>query len=986
MAVNEAQKSRVLGRLKHIIEAYDDSYFLIVLGAGVSAAATASATTGPHKCSTWAGLVKHALQHLLSDQATPGLAQDLHLMVRLRGALATLEAGSFTASALTEFADWVIEGFDKQSPTVKGSEYCLQWINQTISLLTVVDPTIFESIGHLIDGLGPRRVILATTNYDRLAADHFQREPICLKDDTPSLPSLIADPRRYVVHLHGRYDWRGESIFSKTQYTNLCKRNAQAGSEAAMLFQRCVPILIGCGEGLFDEDISPLLAARVRSSQRHDLDALAIVDWTVHGPRPAPYGCGLYLFGESYPDLPCFIASVAEQLPAQQRNDKSNLRCYVEDILHLQANVRIPPVRVKERRLTEIPLVGFFGSVHREPVPQIEMLAGASSVARSQLDPFARGGEAAALSGQPGGPKVASTAPLEEPFSLILGDPGSGKTSLVRLLVREAAEQFLTEEKTGGGRLPLVIQISEFHRSRGPDGERGSFQTRLRDNLCAAIPEWKNDPAKATAVLTDLARSGRLLIVLDGLDEVSDPSDRQVIVAEAERLAHWLRASEADSFLSGLDLHQQSDEVQRWRELWSSRTGPLQNRILVTSRVSGYLNAPITSEDLRVFALGRMDEPQLLAFFKSFFDTATLANPDLADIFAHIAVRLPEEFEASQLRDLKTTPLLAAMIIGVFCADNALPRDEIGLFERVSELSCDHAAELMAADETLAPPPDRGFVMEALGRAAFHVFDTDLNGDLISLHDLERSIGEMAPAGVGDRALFARQVSGAIANDFGLLQQKTQQLFGFVHRGLQEYLCGRHVAHLPLRSDAIIGGLARRPGSTQPVRFAVILRLKDRGRSAAPLAREMQRVSANYNGARPWVLFLEALGEADDLSCDLVATVAELHLDFVSRLAPLLERPQAHPPLRRALVKLTQKPSFNPAFNAVIANGLRQAREDRSRARAAAAVCEAMDLTDVAVLGALADAWQWAASDAAYIRAILRRRVTAVSVTQEASR
>lgn len=119
MAVNEEQKSLVLARLKHIIEAYDDSYFLIVLGAGVSAAATASATTGPHKCSTWAGLVEHALQYLLSDQATPGLAQDFHLVGRLHRALQRLEAGSYTASDLTGFADWVVEGFDKQSPTVR---------------------------------------------------------------------------------------------------------------------------------------------------------------------------------------------------------------------------------------------------------------------------------------------------------------------------------------------------------------------------------------------------------------------------------------------------------------------------------------------------------------------------------------------------------------------------------------------------------------------------------------------------------------------------------------------------------------------------------------------------------------------------------------------------------------------------------------------------------------------------------------------------
>ena len=832
MALNLPQKRRVERQLKHILESKEDPYFLIVLGAGVTAAATVTPGAGPHPCATWSGLVRRALEHLLRDAPSVGSALGRRLEHELRAALTEINSGGVSADALADYAEWIIEGFAARSSVATPDESFSHWLNQEMANLEVVDQTIFDSLSALIAALGRQRVIVATTNYDPLISEHFGREAISLTYDTAAgLDRIISDPSHYVVHLHGRCGWRGESIFSKVHYQSLCDHNAQPDSGVSLLFKRCIPILIGCGEGIFDPDLTALLAGRI--AKNHDLDAIAITDRTVEANR-APYGCGLHHFGEEYADLPKFLQAIADELaeankPEPNRDVDVVIRAYLAHILSDQVLVKIPPATFGTKTVSQVPLQTFFAQLHSEPVKHTEMLAAAAGLAPSSRRYFRKGGETSAMTGAPSGPAVDWRTPLDKPFSLILGDPGSGKTSLVRLLVREAAERFMTAPEAVSSRLPILVRIPDYHRDAAsePETERLS----LHSWIVRIFAKWAglvdDGEERTNTLIREYAQAGRLVIVLDGLDEVSEPADRQTIVGEAERLARWLRSSVVDRFLGGMK-DPNSPEYGLWRGVLDLGDGPLQNRLIVTSRVSGYLNAPISSEEVEVFAIGRMGESQLLRFFEAFFGNVSLAYPELADAAAEMAERLPGEYERSELRSLQGTPLLAAMIAGVYCADGALPSDEIGLFERVTEISCDHAVGLLAAETGDTADLDRSQIMQVIGRAAYEVFESDLVGDLIPRQALERAILAVArPRAADAREAYVSAVRAAVANDFGLLQQKTPHLYGFVHRGLQEFLCGRHAARLGETSDQAIGSMSRRPGSTQPVRFAIIQRLKE---------------------------------------------------------------------------------------------------------------------------------------------------------------
>ncbi|WP_436491822.1 NACHT domain-containing protein [Actinokineospora sp. HUAS TT18] len=95
---------------------------------------------------------------------------------------------------------------------------------------------------------------------------------------------------------------------------------------------------------------------------------------------------------------------------------------------------------------------------------------------------------------------------------VVLGAPGAGKTSLAVLLIRQ-----LLAERTPGEPVPVLLNLS------GWDPERDHLDTWLARRLAADYPSVAD-----TAVR--LVDRGRVIPVLDGLDELAEPA-RPVAVA-----------------------------------------------------------------------------------------------------------------------------------------------------------------------------------------------------------------------------------------------------------------------------------------------------------------------------------------------------------------------------------------------------------------------------------------------------------------------
>jgi SOS-response transcriptional repressor LexA len=201
------------------------------VGAGFSSAVTGNA------CATWNGLLRSGIDECVRQvQGLPSSWVE-GMEVLLRDADA--------ANYLT-----VAEGIsDRLRPVRKNREFD-SWLKNTVGKLEPAPE--HEELIVALCGLGD---IIFTTNYDTLIERSQTAWTSCTWNDTDY---AAADLRKNVViHLHGVVDKPRSIIFGKTDYERLEAELYQSLDRA--FFARRDFVFIGCGAGLADPHIGPLL-------------------------------------------------------------------------------------------------------------------------------------------------------------------------------------------------------------------------------------------------------------------------------------------------------------------------------------------------------------------------------------------------------------------------------------------------------------------------------------------------------------------------------------------------------------------------------------------------------------------------------------------------------------------------------------------------------------------------------------------------------
>ena len=221
---------------------------------------------------------------------------------------------------------------------------------------------------------------------------------------------------------------------------------------------------------------------------------------------------------------------------------------------------------------------------------------------------------------------------------VILGDPGSGKSSLIRYLsLRWAgiAEPTIRDTQP----IPLVVELGAYARWQC-DG-RKDFIRYLEDG-----PVWHGWQRGLLARL--LEQPGRVVLLLDGLDEVFDVPTRESVINDIQR------------FCSQFALV------------------PL----VLTSRVVGYQAQRLREAEFRHFMLQDLDATQITDFMNRWhevtFDDPAQAAPKRDRL--HKAIR-----ESKSIAMLVGNPLLLTMM-AVLNRNQELPRDRADLYAQASRV------------------------------------------------------------------------------------------------------------------------------------------------------------------------------------------------------------------------------------------------------------------------------------------------------------
>ncbi len=377
---------------------------------------------------------------------------------------------------------------------------------------------------------------------------------------------------------------------------------------------------------------------------------------------------------------------------------------------------------------------------------------------------------------------------------VLLGDPGSGKSSFVKELCFRLANHQLTGgpgpfESAADGLLPVYLECRPLARALAGldlEGKGGADRRRaLAETVGQVLNEQLATIYKVPSFAGELDATlavGRCLLVLDGLDEV--PVDLRSTVREAvsallgntlERVivTYRIRSYEGEAVLAGFEPHTlaELDEVRirHFVQAWYVALHEL-------GRLRADQDWEALAKDLEQAALARAlgglaSNPMLLTTMALLHQEGAKLPPERARLFQQALEVLALKWKGGDQRRAALSPELRALL-----------GKNLELWQVLQRLGFEvHAAEAAAGGRGARESGTLGWA-EAV--------------DLLAKPELLKS-RELAI----EFLAYVDQSAGVLVGQGGPPGQPAA--YGFPHRFFQEYLAGRYLFRVDETADAI---------------------------------------------------------------------------------------------------------------------------------------------------------------------------------------
>jgi formylglycine-generating enzyme required for sulfatase activity len=348
---------------------------------------------------------------------------------------------------------------------------------------------------------------------------------------------------------------------------------------------------------------------------------------------------------------------------------------------------------------------------------------------------------------------------------LIIGDPGSGKTTLMKYY----AMSCLSDEgcrKLGFEEAPLPIYFPLRETQFGDGGSPGS----LAEHLARWAQRYETDVSRDQ--FERWLKRRRTLLLLDGLDEIRSLDNRR-------RACKWIAENVKDRALSKV-------------------------LFVVTSRWTGYrgsdqveLACPHLRADVRDFKEGQQDEFLVNWFTAAFLREPFPAGEDRGEWEA--AQKAKGAWHAQQvidyldldrnkaMRDLAAVPLLLQIIAVIWKERGVRPRNRVDLYSAVMR----YLLEYRDATRGLEPLFSADQALRVLRPAALWMQEK-LQVDEVEKGLLHERMQDKVQS--IDHRVSARRLFENLRNRAGILADYSTTAYIFRHKSFREYLAGLEIA------------------------------------------------------------------------------------------------------------------------------------------------------------------------------------------------
>mgnify|MGYP002779332366 FL=1 len=321
------------------------------------------------------------------------------------------------------------------------------------------------------------------------------------------------------------------------------------------------------------------------------------------------------------------------------------------------------------------------------------------------------------------------------PKLTILGKPGSGKTTFLKYIAIQCIQGQLLADF-----IPIFVSLKVF--------------TELEHN--PTLLEWISNISDNYGIIAphtakDLLAQGRMLVLLDGLDEVREIDSQRVFSA-------------INSFYNQFE----------------------RNRFIITCRMAA---KEFTIEEFVEVELADFDDNSIADFVSKWF-----ANKNLTKIpkFLHTLQR------NASIRDLANNPLLLTLLCLIFEETN-LPANRLEIYrEGIDLLLRKWDAKRNIERKQIYQNLSIHHKQELLSHIAFNSF---VKGDyFLKQQELEQYITnyiELLPQEENIESCDSTAILQSIEAQHGLLVERSRGIYSFSHLVFQEYFTARKIACLP---------------------------------------------------------------------------------------------------------------------------------------------------------------------------------------------
>jgi len=375
--------------------------------------------------------------------------------------------------------------------------------------------------------------------------------------------------------------------------------------------------------------------------------------------------------------------------------------------------------------------------------------------------------------------------------TVLLGDPGSGKSTFVNFLAFCLAANALEPEadwlehlkgwrKEESDLIPVIVTLRDFARMYADDLPGQAAVSHLWNFIVSRLKA--NNLERAAEPILEALETGKAMLLFDGLDEVPTRAQR-IFVRDAVR----------------------------------AFTGQYnQCRALITCRVLSYQEPEKGKPDLRLnefptYEIAEFNEEQIDNFVAAWYAELARLGTIKAEVEKALTQRLQTAVRRRDLQELSPNPLLLTVMALVHTHKGKLPDARALLYEETIEILLWRWEQIKLGGQEDAPRM-RQYLFEAgrtdvdlkaiLWKLAYEAHASvggDDDGNKLADIPEHRIINALAALKCGDKnpdgdLNWAKDIVNLMKSRAGLLLEREPGVFTFPHRTFQEYMAGAHLA------------------------------------------------------------------------------------------------------------------------------------------------------------------------------------------------